>query len=173
MWYLVRVKEHYLLKWNETIPLPFELDGYKHCYYVTTAFAKFDVYLKQLAKVPLAHGEINDMLNTEHLWEKRISPNPSRYSSTQWNSLMIKMSCGSLRFDKQEFLRLKTPIREFELMPKENANNEWHPEYIDICKRQYSSIRERLITQGRISSQWILNKFIYSEDVIVSDVEFF
>ena len=77
-----------------------------------------------------------------------------------------------LQRDLQEFLGLQTPILDFGTI-KSNANTDYYKEYIDICNSQYSSIRSELLEQAKKTSAWIRNKFIESEDVVVSDKEHF
>jgi hypothetical protein len=77
------------------------------------------------------------------------------------------------RHDLKEFLRLESPLVDFSSVPKVNANTETHPEYIDICEPKYANIRKTLLASGRKSSDWILNKFINSGDVVVSNLDDF
>ena len=77
-----------------------------------------------------------------------------------------------LQRDLQEFLGLQAPILDFGTI-KSNANTDYYKEYIDICDSQYSSIRSELLEQAKKTSAWIRNKFIESEDVVVSDKEHF
>jgi hypothetical protein len=58
-------------------------------------------------------------------------------------------------------------------MPEMNKNDEIYPEYIDICNATCANIRKDLIEAGSESSQWIINKFIRSNDVYVGNREYF
>jgi hypothetical protein len=48
-----------------------------------------------------------------------------------------------------------------------------YPEYIDICDPKFTHIKSTLLEAGKISKDWILSKFVKSNDVVVSDMEFF
>lgn len=174
--YNYRVWEHYELNLTETIPYPSELtNGDKHWRVVSTALAKFEVYLQQLDKVPLSPSEKNDMLNGDKFWPKRMTPNPYKVFIYIDEQLKDRNSTRRVEFqrDLQKFLRLRTPMLDFGKMPKANANTDWYPDYIDICERRYSSIRNELLQQAKKTSHWIRNKFIESDDVVVSGKDLF
>jgi hypothetical protein len=112
---------------NETIPKPCELNDIKHWRDVSTAYARFEIYLQQLAKVTVTQVGMNNMLNSEKFWEKRISPNPFKvfiYTVAQLNDQNLKRG-AQFRLDLQEFLRLKTPLVDFNQVPKINAIDPW------------------------------------------------
>ena len=73
----------------------------------------------------------------------------------------------------QQFLNLDTPLhQDLATQDHVNVNNFQHIENIDICDEKYKEIRNILVWQGRHASEWIRNRFMKSEDVVVSDVEF-
>lgn len=115
------------------------------------------------------------MLKSDSLWQKRFSVNPYKIFMYTSDQLQDKNETRQsiFRHDLKEFLRLEKPLIDFNSVPKVNANNENHPEYIDICEPKFESIRRTLIVSGRKSRDWILNKFIKSNDVTVSNLEFF
>jgi len=162
---------------SHIIPNPRELlDGTKHWKGVSTASARFDAYLKQLAKLPLDENERKTMLD-ETLWPKRISPNPYKVFMYTTEQLQDKNETRQVQFqtDLQHHLGLDSPFRDFNKASKANAahNTQWYKEQIDICEPQYAQIRKKLVQQGRISSEWIINRFIQSDDVVVSDKDYF
>lgn len=176
--YNFRVQNHYDPDYNslnEKIPTPFQLvNGTKDWRDVSTAYASFDVYLKQLAKVNIEPNELKEMINSEQLWPKRISVNSFRiflYTVEQLHDNDMRQS--QFREDLQEFLRLEAPLVNFNDVPKRNALHSAHPEQIDICEHKYSGLRSELVQRGRRASEWILEKFIGSSDVVVSGREQF
>ena len=162
---------------NETIPKPSELtDGTKHWRDVSTAYARFDVYLRQIAKVAIGHDEMNDMLNSERLWEKQISPNPFKVFIYTVEQLQDKNATREVQFrlDLQDFLRLKTPIIDFNKVTKSNVRDSTiHPEHMDICEPRYKRIRSQLLKHGKKTGRWINDKFTESSDVVVSSKDYF
>lgn len=173
--YRVWGKYEYPDLYVEPIPSPFELNGAKDWRDVTMAYAKYEVYLQQLAKVPLSSKELRQMIASDSLWEKRSSPNPYKvfiYTDEQLGDRNDTRQ-SQFRLDMQEFLGLKTPLVDFNTMPKINSHPEVYDEYMDVCDPKYASIKQTLLSTGKKSSDWILNKFIKSRDVVVSNIDFF
>jgi len=162
---------------GRSIPKPRELlNGTRHWKDVSTASARFDAYLKQLAKVPLDENERKTMFD-ETLWPKRVSPNPYKVFIYTVEQLHDENEIRQVQFqtDLQHHLGLSSPFRDFNKASKANAvhNSVRYKEQIDICDHQYVRIRKKLVQQGRISSDWIINRFIESNDVAVSDKDYF
>ncbi|KAL7516637.1 hypothetical protein ACHAWX_001628 [Stephanocyclus meneghinianus] len=176
--YNYRVAENYWYpeKYKDSpIPSPFGLNSTHHWRECSTAYAKFEIFLKQLAKVSLTGDEMLQMLRSDSLWKKQLSVNPFRvfiYSSDQLQD-RNKTRQSQFRHDLKEFLRLDTPLIDFNSVPKVNANTEYHPEYINICQPKYARLKNSLLTSGKQTSEWILKKFIKSSDVVVSNQDFF
>ncbi|KAL3803153.1 hypothetical protein HJC23_003428 [Cyclotella cryptica] len=176
--YNYRVAENYLypeLYKDSPIPSPFGLNSTHHWRECSTAYAKYEIFLKQLAKVSLTADEMLQMLRSDRLWKKRFSVNPFKvfiYSSDQLQDTNTTRQ-SQFRHDLKEFLRLDTPLIDFNSVPKVNANTEYYPEYIDICQPKYARIKNALLKSGKETSEWILKKFIKSSDVVVSNREFF
>lgn len=161
---------------SHIIPNPRELDGTKHWKGVSTASARFDAYLKQLAKVPLDENERKTMFD-ERLWPKKISPNPYKVFIYTVEQLHDKNETRQIQFqiDLQQHLGLNSPFGDFSKASKANGvlNFVRYKEQMDICDPQHARIRKKLVQQGRISSDWIINRFIESDDVVVSDKDYF
>lgn len=174
--YNYRVWGHYqALHLNTTIPTPFELTkGTNHWLDVSTALGRFDVYLRQLAKVTIAQHEIVQMLNNDQhqFWEKRISPNPFKVFIYTVEQLHDKNAARQQQFklDLQEFLRLKTPLMQFDQMPKGDSHQDssQYAEHLDICEPQFNNLRNQIVQDANRTSAWIIEKFIESNDVVVS-----
>jgi len=180
-----RVKENYDLNLpRSNIVSPNDLVGTNHWNGCSTALAQYDMFLKQLAKVSLTRTEMIEMsessMNEDSTlpvghWIKRISPNPFKlfiYTPEQLSDKNVKRQ-EQFRRDLQEFLRLESPLQSFEDAPKINSNEVTYPEYIDICDPEFTSLRNSLLIAGERSSEWIRSKFMKSDDVIVSDKDFF
>mmetsp|Transcript_35032 Transcript_35032/g.63047 ORF Transcript_35032/g.63047 Transcript_35032/m.63047 type:complete len:135 (+) Transcript_35032:1014-1418(+) len=119
---------------------------------------------------------MNDMLNSEQLWEKQISPNPFKVFIYTVGQLQDKNATrdAQFRLDLQEFLGLKTPIIGFNEVAKANVRNSTiYPEHMDICEPRYKRIRSQLLKHGKETSRWINDKFTESSDVVVSSKDYF
>jgi hypothetical protein len=141
------------------------------------ALVKYDLFLKQLAKVSLTMQDTLEMGKTSQdpFWEKRISPNPFKvfiYTPEQLSDANVTRQ-DEFRVELQEFLRLEAPLRDFNEMPMIKSNEVTYPEYIDICDPKYERIKQTLLKIGKKSSEWIIEKFIKSKDVVVSGEHFF
>jgi len=174
--YNYRVRQSYEQNWTSSIPSPHDLHGKTQWRGISTTAAKFDIQLKQLAKVPMTKNEVLDMLSNElDSYELRLSPNPLKVFIYTIEQLEDTNTQRRLQFEKdiQTFLNLQHPLKHFASETKENVNDSSYPESIDICESEYKRIRRKLIRQGIKSSEWIREKFIKSKDVTVSDASYF
>ena len=174
--YNYRVRQSYEQNWTSSIPSPHDLHGSRQWRGISTTAAKFDVQLKQLAKVPMTKNEVLDMLSNElDSYELRLSPNPLKVFIYTIEQLEDTNTKRRLQFEKdiQTFLNLQHPLKHFASETKENVNDSSYPESINICDSEYKRIRRKLVRQGIKSSEWIREKFIKSKDVTVSDVSYF
>jgi len=174
--YNYRVRQSYEQNWTSSIPSPHDLHGKTQWRGISTTAAKFDIQLKQLAKVSMTKNEVLDMLSNElDSYELRISTNPLKVFIYTIEQLEDTNTKRRLQFEKdiQSFLNLQDPLNHFASETKENVNDSSYPESINICDSEYKRIRKKLIRQGTKSSEWIREKFIKSKDVTVSDVSYF
>ena len=162
---------------TSTIPSPIKLINLDANWRgVSTTAAQFDKYLKQLGKTSLDHDELSDMLQSLSKSNIRINHNPNvkvfLYTIEQ---LEDKDSIRRTKFENelQNFLGLQYPFTDFSTQAKSNVNKVSYPEYIDICQPQYDRLRNLLVMEGKKSSEWIINSFLLSEDVVVSNSEYF
>ena len=143
----------------------------------SVAFARYDAFLKQLVKVPLSTADTFGMYNLSKSvrWETQVTPNPYKVFLYTFEQLSDSNTTRQehFRVDLQDFLKLEAPLGNFADVPKLNTNSEKYPEYIDICDPEYDNMRTTLIKMGTRSSEWILEKFVKSKDVIVSNEAFF
>lgn len=157
-----------------TIPSPNDLTAKKQWEDVSTSHTRFDIFLKQFAKVPLDDKDLKDIIE-EKLWKKRITPNKFKifiYSVEQLND-HNKTRQKQFGQDLQHFLRLETPFPDFDTIPKVNENHEVFPEYLDICSSEFDNLRKLLVEQGKKTSKWIGSKFVHADDVVVSNIDHF
>ena len=175
--YNYRVQNHYEQRLNETIPSPHDLtERTVHWQGVSTFYAKFEIYLMQLAKVSIKMVKLIEMLAAERIWPKRISPNKFKVFIYEVGQLHDKNQARQRQFqlDLQEFLQLETPLIDFNKVVAVNSEkSSQYREHMDICDPRYADIRRRLLKQGRRTSQWINRKFIASSEVVVSNKEHF
>ncbi len=158
------------------IPSPLELTGDNNWLGVSVKSARFDIYLKQLAKVSLTDEDMKGMLNHETMWEKRLSLIPNKVFIYTIDQMSDRNEERRMKWQKDlhTFLQLNAPFdwsmnEERQSSQKKVTFNET----INICDEKYSTIRSELTTQGREASTWINEKFISSPDVVVSDALFF
>jgi len=176
--YNYRVGEHYTLGKKGSIPDPHELtNGKRHWRDVSTFYARYEIYLMQLAKVALDAIELKRMVMEEILWSKELAPNPFKvfiYEDRQLDDTHVARR-SRFQLDLQDFLGLKNPLDDFGKVPKKNVAGNLinHPEHMDICKPRYDELRKQLLQHGRTTSLWITTKFIESSEVIVSNKDHF
>ncbi len=173
----IRVMLHHKDKSTSTIPSPTKLTNLDSNWHgVSTTSAQFDKYLKQLGKTSLEHDELSDMIQSLSKSNFRINHNPNvkvfLYTIEQ---LEDEDNIRRTKFESelQNFLGLEYPFTDFSTQAKSNVNKVTYPEYIDICQPQYDSLRNLLVMEGKKSSEWIINSFLSSEDVVVSNSEYF
>jgi hypothetical protein len=164
-------------KSTNTIPSPNKLTSHHNRWNgVSTTSAQFDKYLKQLGKTSLVHDEVSELLSTLSSSDFQINHNPTLkvflYTIEQLED-MDSTRRTHFETDLQHFLKLERPFSDFTSQAKSNVNKVTYPEYIDICQSEFDSIRNSLVKEGKKSSEWIVNEFVKSEDVVVSNLEYF
>jgi len=168
---------HHKDKSTSTIPSPTKLTNLDSNWHgVSTTSAQFDKYLKQLGKTSLEHDELSDMLQSLSKSNFRINHNPNvKVFIYTIEQLEDGNNIRRTKFESelQNFLGLEYPFTDFSTQAKSNVNKVTYPEYIDICQPQYDSLRNLLVMEGKKSSEWIINSFLSSEDVVVSNSEYF
>ena len=125
--------------------------------------ARFELGLMQLGKVPLSDHDILAMMSAG----RSLQPVPFKVFLYTIEQIQDDTESGnaSFREDMKVFLNLSEPIH----IPHSNKiPRVAHPETIDICDGQFDNLRMLLLTQGKASARWILDKFIESPDVSVS-----
>ena len=147
---------------------------------LSTGAARFDLYLKQLGKIPLSTDELQHMRQVKKVDGVMQSTahheqHPIKVFLYSMEQIKDSNTQRRLQFQQtlQQFLNLDTPLlHDLASKEKVNVNNFVHDENIDICEDQFREIRNTLVWQGKHASEWIRNKFMKSEDVVVSDVGF-
>jgi len=170
--YNYRVGTHYRHNdINETIPHPNELlDTTKQWRDVSLTHVRYEGALKRLGEVRFNKRDMKEIKN------RNISPHYKLFIYTT-DQLHDTNETRRLQFqiDLQHHLRLKSPLVNFTEVRKTNAqDSSQYKQHISICDDEYRIIRNKLIHQGRITSDWIRNTFLESSDnIIVSDMNYF
>jgi len=167
---------HHKDKSTSNIPSPHKLTDHHNCWHgVSTIAAQFDKYLQQLGKTPLDRDELSNLLDTLPTSDVRINHNPLKVFIYTIEQLEDTNTTRRSHFERdlQHFLGLTSPFDDFSSQAKSNVNKVTYPEYIDICQPEFDSLRKSLVKEGKKSSEWIVNRFVMAEDVVVSDVEYF
>ena len=171
--YNYRVGTHYRHNdLNETIPDVNELLGTtKQWRDVSLSLAKYEVALQRLSEVRFNKRDMKEMR------ERKVSPHYKLFIYTT-DQLHDTNETRRLQFqtDLQHHLRLQSPLTDFTKVRKTNAqDSSQYKEHIkDICDDQYRNVRNKLVNQGRITSDWIRNTFLESSDnIILSDMNYF
>jgi hypothetical protein len=140
---------------------------------VSTDSGRFELKLMQFAKTNMTVTDLNKLQGRPHL---AIKPNRFRiflYALEQLNDDDGDRS-AEFRQDLQDFLQLPTPIQP---LGHENLNqfvgSKAHPETVNICDHHFDSIRYQLVENARNTAVWIRDQFMTSQDVVVSNPEFF
>eukprot|EP00591_Stephanopyxis_turris_P016179 CAMPEP_0195540934 /NCGR_PEP_ID=MMETSP0794_2-20130614/50824_1 /TAXON_ID=515487 /ORGANISM="Stephanopyxis turris, Strain CCMP 815" /LENGTH=454 /DNA_ID=CAMNT_0040675013 /DNA_START=453 /DNA_END=1817 /DNA_ORIENTATION=- len=133
-----------------------------------TEVARFEMFMKQLAKVDVSAEELKEM---KKLGLKMV-PNPYKIFLYNVDQLGDKNEERSSQFrsDLQEFLGLKESIPP---LPEHNVNHESFPEYLDVCDDEHKEFRELMMSQGNETARWIRDEFMKSLDVVVGGKDFF
>jgi hypothetical protein len=147
---------------------------------LSTGAARFDLYLKQLGKVPVSADELQKMTRmnkVDGVMNSTIhhEQHPMKVFLYTMEQIKDNNTQRLLHFQHtlQQFLDLDTPLlQDLASEEKVNVNDFEHSEIINICDEQYRDLRNTLVWQGKHASEWIRSKFMKSKDVIVSDVVF-
>ena len=117
--YNYRVAEHHRYNWEETIPSPYDLtNGTLHWRDVSTTSARFDLYLKQLAKVAIDRDEMIEMQKSNLLPIARGGEHRLRMSPTLWGrgnplKIFIYMDEQLKDNDAERDARFRRDLQEF------------------------------------------------------------
>ena len=158
--YNYRVLEVHQNKLQGPIPPPELLIGSNDWIRVSTETARFEKTLKMLGKTTSDDSPPTPFKVFLYTLEQMEDENEAR--ERNWRETL-----GS-------FLELK-----HEIQPLKAANVNRHQgeegfdETINICDTKYDALRRVLVTNGRKSQRWILEKFLQSPDVIVANKEHF
>jgi hypothetical protein len=136
---------------------------------------RFDLFLSQLGKAGLNATQLRAFSDQDML---AIKPNHFEvflYTLDQIEDSDLTRK-GSFQADLLRFLDLNPELLPIDL-GHENKNHATgglgYPESINICATPYADIRAALMHQGSETAQWILNEFLASPDVHVSNPEHF
>ena len=149
--------------------------GTKDWHQVSTSYAKFEVFLMQLAKVDLDMQELSSMVASDRLWNKRITRNSFRVFIFELEQISDANEPRGARFrrDLKQFLGLEAPLADFRDVTGGRGQPTRYAEQIDICDQQHDGLRKQLLKDGRKTATWIRNRFILSDDVVTSNGDHF
>lgn len=112
-------------------------------------------------------------------YQKLIKPVPLKGRIFLWDISQLNSDNPHFREDLRQFLRLDDPLPEM-IWVKPGFHHNKNPfkhevmsKKIDICDTQYKEIREILLRQGTLASDWIRKYFLEAEGVFVSQKEHF
>ena len=137
---------------------------------VSTTSTRFEIFLMQLGKTPLATEQLTDLAGQNY----DLAIKPTKF--TVFLYTVDQMEDGdadrseAFRREMQNYLGLREPIPAFK---KENKNRVTHPESIKICDPQWASVRAQLVEQGAITAAWLRDHFLQSKDVVVANRQHF
>jgi hypothetical protein len=141
---------------------------------VSADSGRFELKLMQFAKTNMTVPDLNKLMDRPHF---AVKPNRFRiflYALEQINDDSDGDRSAEFRQDLQSFLELPTRIQPF---GHENLNrfvgSKAHKETVNICDAHFDSIRHILVENSRETALWIRDQFMTSQDVVVSNREYF
>ena len=142
---------------------------------LTKDSARYDLYLSQLGKTGLNMTQLQSFLDHDML---AVKPNRIKVFVYAMEQLEDDNTSRKRSFqnDLMRFLDLN-PNLLLEDVGHANKNHatgqSGYPETINICSTEFSDIRLSLLDQGAAAARWIMDEFLLSPDVQVSNVEHF
>lgn len=174
--YNYRVTEIYQRNLDEDVPafadVMGSLDPWKG---VSLASPRYELFLMQFGKTDISPADIQGFMGQPGY---QLAIRPSRFQIFLYSTEQLEDTdtdrAQSFREGLQEYLGLQYPIAPF---THENVNHqvgeEGYEETINICDRQWKTVRRQLLQQGQYSAEWIRDKFLQSPDVTVINLEHF
>ncbi|CAB9503073.1 expressed unknown protein [Seminavis robusta] len=116
------------------------------------------------------------------LWDvSQLQTDPELLQNNNNHSSLSLQQHSNLQFrqDLQQFLRLDHPLPEMIKIkpgihhPNNHTAKQVAAKKIDICQPQYQSLRDILMTQGKLAATWIREYFLEAPGVYVSQKEYF
>ena len=172
-YYNYRVMESHSKSWNDKIPTVDSFLVDSDWRGVSTRSSRFELVLMQLGKTNMSTSEFSQLLDRPHMG---VQPNQFKiflYALEQMED-PDEVRASNFRRELGTFLGLKQNLRPF---GHENDNRfvaqAGYNETIDICAATFKPLRDLLVAQGQITSKWILEAFMQSEDVTVANRDHF
>lgn len=172
-YYNYRVMESHSKSWNDKIPTVDSFLVDSDWRGVSTRSSRFELVLMQLGKTNMSTSEFSQLLDRPHMG---VQPNQFKiflYALEQMED-PDEVRAFNFRRELGTFLGLKQNLRPF---GHENDNRfvaqAGYNETIDICAATFKPLRDLLVAQGQITSKWILEAFMQSEDVTVANRDHF
>jgi len=136
------------------------------CYSRYVHLTRYDLYMKQLAKTDLSVSEMNEMTN--HSLELVANPYKVFIYHLEQMADKNETRAKKLLLDFHDYAELRNPITSW---PRNKVDREKVIEEIDICEPKFYDLRKELITNGRVASSWINDKFRRSDAVVIGGHE--
>ena len=139
---------------------------------ISKKLTHYEMYLAQFAKTDMSFAQMRDwgFLEQPYL---AIKPNSFRMFVYAMDQLQSDSSSAELRRDLQLFLNLTQPIPPFGHSNKIASNIHIYPQVVDICSVEMERIRHDVLDHAAtVTVPWMLQHFLASPDVVVSDKPF-
>jgi len=146
-------------------------------------FLRFHENLSLLGKTGLSHEEkllLGDSrrvmtLEEENVILEKLGLNPFDTTAVPNQVFLydIKQADSTNSEISETFRRDLSNFLDISMIPDQPKKNTMTRKNFDICDEKYLPLREKLVAQGQIMSQWILSYFIKHPDVIISSPSYF
>eukprot|EP00816_Leptocylindrus_hargravesii_P002039 CAMPEP_0196816242 /NCGR_PEP_ID=MMETSP1362-20130617/54270_1 /TAXON_ID=163516 /ORGANISM="Leptocylindrus danicus, Strain CCMP1856" /LENGTH=419 /DNA_ID=CAMNT_0042193493 /DNA_START=64 /DNA_END=1320 /DNA_ORIENTATION=- len=150
--------------------------------------ARFGFFLSFFGKTPMNTDVELDLLDQTGGFARKFAMKQAKIGAANGTKVFLynmdqladqnSTRTEQFREDLRGFIGLKDPLppvlhhtpgkkHEEEEQAKRNALK------INICEKQYEKLREVLVKEGANAAKWILEYFVESDEVVVSDLAFF
>lgn len=144
---------------------------------------RFGFFLSFFGKTSMDTDEELDLLGRNHFTKslsKTAAANGTKVFLYSMDQLADKNSTRTDQFqeDLRGFVGMKDPLPPvLHHTPgkkhEEGEQAKRNKLKINICEKQYTHLRNVLVEEGTKASKWIMEYFVKSDDVVVSDLKFF
>lgn len=137
--------------------------------------ARYDLYLAQLGKTSLNATQLAMFLDKDML---AIMPNHFEIFLYTMDQIDDSDQSRKQKFEDSllTFMDIDPRLSPIELGHKNKnhfTGSSGYPETINICATSFADIRASLLEQGKEASRWILDDFVHSPDVSVTNMDHF
>jgi hypothetical protein len=138
---------------------------------------RFEFFLQQLGKTALDQAQLQALTDFSH-YGHELAVKPSNFTIFCYTVDQLEDTdedrSALFRNTLQEYLGLTKPLPPFGHENKNHAvGMTGHPETINICDDEFSTIRANVLQYARQTASWIQHHFIKARDVVVANREHF